>query len=397
MALYCYHFKHKRSADYLPVIERLLKTGVPLDTLNQGKAPLHWAAMWGDEALVKLLLAHGARRQQVGDGDMLPGTYARMAKAQALEPLLNPGAGVRWAGWLRQAGVTLLQSWVLLLLLVSLVALGSWGQWLRFQPSPETLAGLYAQLLLIALALRANLVGDGRAFMGVLKASLRTFKGWFRWLVLAPLALGIAGVSLANFLIEGLDQHWFFMLFRQPRYWPLVLALSLCLVTVYLGGRTQEFTAAFQKYASSKGGSVAKRPGSARLWGMVVLAGLFLWPAALLGQLYVDNFIFKRPVPVAVKDLGAGHLQRAFTARDVRGSVVCTLPVGTALAQVKEVEGQANYLARVARMPPNCAGRLTGAVWPNASQLSRCTEPRKLPSANSGRMPMFSGTPRPAV
>lgn len=399
MALYSHHFKHKHAAAYLPVIERLLKAGVKPQLLDQGKAPLHWAALWGDEALVQLLLAHGARRHQVGDDHMLPATYARVAGAQALVPLLAPGVGLLLGGHLKQFGALLFRSLVLMLLVLPLLPTGTWFKnnldhlaWLH----PLGLGLMYGQLLLTALALRANAVGDGRAFLAVLKAALRSFKGWLNWLVMAPLALAVLGAVADAVLAQGLREFQLSQLLRTFQ-WPLFgAALLLCALSVVLSRRASAASAPYRKFMQAKHNRPAGAPRRGQGLASVVLAGLMLWPTYLLldrltnGAAPADRSAAEDGVDLAaLTPLGRGSVTRPWAVRDGNGALVCTLPAGTALAEVRGTAAQPVLLARVAKAPAACGGRLTAPIKVHRDwvRLAGAEPERKAVAAEAARKP----------
>lgn len=393
MALYSHHFKHRHAAAYLPVIERLLKAGVKPHLLDQGKAPLHWAALWGDEALVQLLLAHGARRHQVGDDHMLPATYARVAGAQALVSLLAPGFGLLLSGYLKQFGALLFRSLVLMLLVLPLLPTGTWFKnnlgnlaWLH----PLGLGLMYGQLLLTTLALRANALGDGRAFLGVLKGAMRSLKGWFNWLVMAPLALAVVGAAGDAALTQVLRDFQLFHLLRLFQ-WPLfAAALLLCLVSVALSRRATAFSAPYEKFAQAKHNRPAGAPRRGGWLISVVLAGLLLWPTYLLVDRLMNDTARADAAAEgdagdmgAMTPLGRGSITRPWAVRDGSGGLVCTLPAGTPLTDLRGTAGQPVLMARVAKAPTACAGRLTVPIKVHRDwvRIAAASEPERKPAA----------------
>jgi hypothetical protein len=77
-----------------PVVEALLDAGADLQTsYGDGITPLHLAASRGDQALVDLLLARGARAVPMGNGDM-PADLARQRGFDQLADHLAGLAGV---------------------------------------------------------------------------------------------------------------------------------------------------------------------------------------------------------------------------------------------------------------------------------------------------------------
>jgi TonB family protein len=320
MALYCYHFKHKHSADYLPVIGRLVKTRVRLDTLNHGKAPLHWAAMWGDEALVRLLLSHGASKLQVGDAYMLPGTYARMGKFDGLAAQLAPGIGLMVRGRIRQAGAALFRALALLVLLLPLIPIRHWGlDNLESSAGKDSLSlGLmYGHLLVTALGLRAILVGDYRALMSRLKASLGRLMGWINWLVVAPLALAILGAGADAILAQFLVSQDYELL-HSSRWSIFALAVGLCFASVWFSQRVYDFRAPYIKYQKAKTNPapVPEAPGHA--FSTIVLAVVWLW---LFAEVFPERFVSGTPQEqgVSISEHSTERIENQAGAEVTRG------------------------------------------------------------------------------
>lgn len=249
IALYCYHFKHKRSAAYLPVIERLLNTGVPVDTLNQGKSPLHLAAEWGDEALARLLLKHGANPNQVGDGQMLPATYARLGKSAAVETLLAPGLGPQLRAFLGQGSAALVRAVGLIALIASLLSIESRLIDSLSATGSLKLGSIYAHLLLTAMAIRATAVGNVRALKAILLDTLGTFAGWMVWLIIAPLVLAALGyLGGKEIPIAVNSSHW--VIFG--------LSIVLSILSIWLTQRADLRAVVYTKYRSAKTGDSEK-------------------------------------------------------------------------------------------------------------------------------------------
>jgi hypothetical protein len=195
-ALYAFHFQHKDADSYLPVIARLLQAGARVDAMDQGKAALHWAALWGHEALVRLLLQHGADRFQVGASEMLPATYARMRKAKAVEALLAPEAGMLWRTRVHELGASVLQGVTLVLFVFAVMGLGYEKFGPRAREANASFPLLYAQYMLAWLALRATFIGSWSGLLARLRQDVRTLKGWAVWLAGPFLVAGVpAGLT----------------------------------------------------------------------------------------------------------------------------------------------------------------------------------------------------------
>lgn len=361
-ALYALHFQHKGADAYLPVIERLLKAGARVDALDQGKAPLHWAAFWSHEGLAKLLLAHGARRDQAGDGAMLPGTYARMRKAVALEPLLAPGAGLLWRGRFKQLGATALKALVLVLLIPPLLGLGNWLLQTRAlaQGDPTSLGLAWGALLAMLVALRATLDGSWSALGARLKAAVRSFGGWVRWLVAGPLLLGGLGL-LGAATLQQLNQRMSYWLWAVNG-WALIFlvaALVMAVVSVAVSRRALAFAQPYEKYLAA-GGSGGGSSKLRALLTTLVLVGVFLVPVWLLLQ-WRNEPANPGEGPAAL-NLGNGTLLANFTVRDNRGPI-CTLPPGTALGNLRPAPNnwpEPRWYASVPKPPARCGTRLAG-------------------------------------
>ncbi|CAM4014051.1 ankyrin repeat domain-containing protein [Roseateles saccharophilus] len=367
-ALYAFHFLHQDAEAYLPVIERLLAAGARVDGLSQGKAPLHWAAFWGHEGLTRLLLAHGASRSQAGDAAMLPGTYARMRKAAALEPLLAPGAGLVWRGRLRMLGASLLKALTLLALLSPLLTLGggvlhSGG---AIGADPVALGLSYGEMLVIELALWLTLDGAWQRLGARLKAAVRSFGGWIRWLVAGPLLLGVLGVMAAAALQQASHNLPLGPL-RLMYFWgqPLLfVALILAAASAFVTSRAVASAEPYEKYRNAGGPAQAQHGKLRSLLTTLALMGVILLPVwALLEWSGEHRAVEPARTPAVVASLGDGVLLTNFVVRDGHGSV-CTLPPGTPVTGLRPAVGnwpEARWSAHVPKAPARCGSRLDNA------------------------------------
>ncbi|MCH7342260.1 ankyrin repeat domain-containing protein [Pelomonas sp. CA6] len=388
-ALYAFHFQHADAAAYLPVIERLLKAGARVDTLDQGKAPLHWAALWSQEGLVQLLLAHGARRDQVGDGAMLPATYARMRKATALEPLLAPGAGLAWRGRFKQLGATVLKALTLAALVLPLLTLGNWLLQSRALAHADgaTLGLVFGELMLILLAMRATLDGSWKTLGARLKAALRSLGGWVRWLVLGPALLGGGGLLAAAALQAQSGMSAYRLSALQG--WGLVAlfaGLVLTALSVWVSGRARNFAEPYEKYLAA-GGSGKSQGRFGALALTLGLTGVILLPVYGLLQ-GSGTGMRAEPQAATTPELGNGSLLSNFIVRDNRGPV-CTLPPGTTLTGLRPAPNnwpEPRWYANVPKPPARCGTRLTNVeVAIPLTQIRRGNTPAEPPAPSTGK------------
>ncbi|MBY0236740.1 MAG: ankyrin repeat domain-containing protein [Burkholderiaceae bacterium] len=407
-ALYALHFQHKDADAYLPVIERLLKAGARVDALDQGKAPLHWAAFWSHEGLARLLLAHGARRDQAGDDAMLPGTYARMRKAVALEPLLKPGAGLLWRSRFKQLGATALKALVLVLLIPPLLGLGHWLLQTRAVAHGDlsSLSPTWGTLLAMLLLLRATLDGSWKLLGARLKAAVRSLGGWVRWLVAGPALLGGLGLVGAATL-QQLNLRLSYWLWAVNG-WALVflaVALVMTAVSVAVSQRTLAIALPYEKYLAAGGSGGGNSSKLSALIATLVLAGLFLVPVGLLLGWHNEPSTPSES-PSAAINLGNGTLLANFNVRGDRG-VICTLPPGTTLSNLRPAPNnwpEPRWHANVPKPPARCGTQLAGIAVAipqhqirrgNAGATADTTTARKADNAADRGTPAATISPTP--
>ncbi len=194
-ALFAYKFSHKQPQSLLPVITRLVDAGANPNEFHDGKAPLHYAATWGDEALCKTLLAAGAKRTAVSRDDLMPATIARASNFQNLGKLLDPGFSFRMRGRVAAFLGALVKTFVLALAIAAVAPLASIAHTPE-GPQPTTLAAVYAALL-VAIALGGlALAGSVQGFRTRLGKDVKRVTAWFGYLILLPpLALGLSYVE----------------------------------------------------------------------------------------------------------------------------------------------------------------------------------------------------------
>lgn len=363
IALYAMRFQHRGAAAYLPVIARLLQAGARVDTLDQGKAPLHWAALWGYEDLAKLLLQHGASRDQVGADAMLPGAYARVSstKVPAFDKLLAPSAGLLWRGRMKQASASLLQALALALWLLPLVGMGMMVRNLGYYGVPQ-LVLLYAILMLSLLVLRALLAGSWRALAVQLKAAAATAGGWGRWLVGGPVVLGLVAASSTGALtLLGGTHFWGSWDWTMAG---LAVAVVVSLVSIYYSARVSAYTAAYDKYREVGGGS-GKKPKSVWRTMLVPLltAGVLATVVFALAG-WFGSMVGKPARSLPAAELGSGTLSSRFVVVDPK-KPSCQLPAGTVLTLHGVAMGrwpEPRYNVSVPKPPAECGDWLSATV-----------------------------------
>jgi ankyrin repeat protein len=387
IALYALHFQHKGAASYLPVVERLLQAGAPVQALNQGKAPLHWAALWGYEPLVQMLLRAGANRGQVGDDDMLPATYARMRKHHAVEKLLAPRTGLLWKERVASLLVGVFQSVVVALVLIALVGLCYAAMRPRVVLGVTDKWWVYGQLVLLVLAWRLSWLGSWAAVRASLAAPA-LWGRWLLWLGLGPLALGAAGYLVTGVLHAGLDARKPLAVLAELSPGPLLLALVMSVFTVGFGKRVRTLSGPVKKYLAV-GQPVAKaRRGRGivpAVLGAVLAFAVLLKTLAWFGEPEMSTLSPSAP---------SRQLATLAEAYEVRGSKGqrCSLPKASFVNVLRTVPTSSagagkHWAVEVVTVPVGCDGWLNkaevvvpdallrfGEGWPGGASPGRSAE-----------------------
>jgi serine/threonine protein kinase/ankyrin repeat protein len=417
-ALYAYHFQFDAKAAYLPVIAGLLQAGARIAETDQDKAPLHWAAAWGDEALAKLLIARGARVDQVVGDDMLPGTYARLAGAQALDGLLDPGTALRQQSRWHKGRSQLLKSLAILLLMAPMVPVGAVLPFMWQTGRLES--GLWAigVTVVVLLAGRLVLSGGWVNFKLGLRRSLSSLPGWLGLFLVQPALLAGVAAGLVGLLRQSGDDHLWLRALTQHVWIDLAVALAAVAVAARSSTRTAAQVRPLDRYrAASTGGQDAPPAGrseTAVITGVLTLvigvpfvlalrlSGSQLGPSAPNSSAPGSTSV---PSPVPAPSLDAivpkaqpgqskaagetldGALTAPFPVFD-SGRTICVLPSGTPLTRLHDAPRnfpEPRLLATVANPPAACATRMAGhevaipAARIRKGQADNAARPAHLP------------------
>jgi serine/threonine protein kinase/ankyrin repeat protein len=392
-ALYAYHFQFATQAAYLPVIERLLQAGARIADTDQDKAPLHWAAAWGDEALAKVLVTRGARTDQVVGDDMLPGTYARLAGAQALDGLLDPGSALRQQCRWRNGRTQLLKSLAILMLMAPMLPVGAVVPFIWQTGRMDN--GLWAIGVTLTVLLAGHLVLSGRwgHFKSGLRHSLASLPGWLWLFLIQPAILAGLAAGLVSLLRQSGDDHLWLRALVQHVWIDLAVGLAAVAVAARSSNRTAALVRPLDKYkAASTGGQAGEtvaRSETLVITGVVALIigvpfvlALRLSSSQLApsmpnsstsGSPGVSSTVPAPPVDgivakaqpgqnKAAGDTHDGTLTAPFPVFD-SGRTICVLPIGTQLTRLHDAPRnlpEPRLLATVPHPPAACAARIAG-------------------------------------
>ena len=376
-ALYAYKFKRLCDANFLPVIERLVKGGASLHAVDNGLAPLHFAASIEDEPLVRLLLQLGARTSQVVDGDMLPATYAAVGKAPALAALLEPGAGLRMRQRTSRLTAWLGRLLALTGLALNLIPLGAIGT--RMMANTLMAWGMvWLGCLLLLGGLGLISAGSLSGFKAGLKQGMKG-RGWFQLLVVLPLMVAAVAVAAHHIWLRlGGVLPWYVN--RVLIDWPLLLpavALAAIGLSMSLSRRAGPLGRAFGKLDEALSGRTVKKAQSAKGSG---LKGILVGLGLALGVLYIASeeihglspFLQRDepqssllgstedPSPNVVALAAKGELMAAYPLQFGK-TTLCTLPAGTKVGAIKPLprnDSSARYQVVVPKPGGDCAEKL---------------------------------------
>lgn len=368
--LFASQYVHGHHADFLPVLESLVKAGARVDAVYGGKAGLHWAAAWGSEPLARALLALGASTDQVADDHMLPGTYARLKRAQALEPLLQPGP--HWAGKARRWRLVTGALKTVLVMMVLLAATGTmWPALLMIRGHSNMPFGLGTWGLMVALvlAMRLGLSHPAAPAGQGLKALLRSFGGWIKLLVAWPALLGLVGVALsAGFFLQTPYSYG-----MQLMGLGWIAAMAAFVLAIWLIVRQRRHTRLAAPWvAYENAGATGATPGAAQAASaargrtilIVLLGGLLSAPVLwLLRDFSIqDNARFQQAQAEkqAAQDSGRQGVLTANYTVTMPGNQSCVLPAGTRVTNRHDHDkrnGVAREAAQVPVVTGNCVGR----------------------------------------
>jgi len=419
-ALYAYKFQFGSNAAYLPVIERLLKAGARIDDTDQDKAPLHWAAAWGDEALAKLLIANGARVDQSTGDDMLPGTFARLAGAKNLDTLLDPGSALRsqcrWRRWRSQ----LLKSLAMLLLMAPMVPVGMLVPYMWQSGRFDNGAWAFGVTMAVLLGGRMLIAGSWSGFTASLRYSLSSLAGWLGLFLVQPAILAGVAAGLVSLLRQTGEDHFWLMLLARHGWIDLAVATVVVLLAVRSSGRTAALVRPLDKYESASTGAQPSTQTSraSTLVMTLVLALVIGTPVVLLlrmggdklGSPASDASTSPSTLPTsptagtrpggnkAATDANDGSLIAPFPVID-RGHTICVLPVGTTLLRLHDAPRnfpEPRLLASVPHPPAACAARIAGnEVAIPTAKVRRGGSPDN--TAKGGNKPVEAALPNKPV
>lgn len=358
------HFCSDSREDAERLLARLIRAGADINAVYEGKAALHWAAAWGDANLVSALLALKASPDQVADNDMLPGTYARLAGASALDSALKPGSMLGKRALLMNVSIRLLQGLALAALALMLFFLGAFWTVQSFNFSPGSVLGY---LIFAALAARLTAAGSFSAFGRSVQATLKSNRGWLKFVLGGP-------ILASSFAILGALVPNKSALNIAPQVAPLPLAIlwglltSLLLIQIRVGlPRHRAWLKYQQPRADHNSDSLAP---NRRLLCLIALPLAFFgsgaipqWSRVHYGLAKTMPHSSEATTSINAKPLKHGKLNSPFVVRFANGST-CTLQTGTELEErFRPSSNDENIFATLPKPSGSCRNRIPPSQW----------------------------------